>query len=214
MFDDFHEIAMMDNPEILETMRQRFEMHSNVSYVFAGSNKQILRRIFLERSGPFANYAQWIDLEPIPEDQLEEYLVRKFVEAKGRLAKDVADLIIGVSGGYPYYAQKIAHELFHISSSPSLQQAEDAVTSVIRHQSSVYSVLWDSMKSPLHRKYLLAAAREPRAPHGEEFVLRHGLKSRSHVQRTEKQLELKGIISDGEIVDPMLVLWLRSTAYT
>ena len=214
MFDDFHEIAMMDNPEILETMRQRFEMHSNVSYIFAGSNKQILHRIFIERSGPFANFAHWIDLGPIPENQLAEYLVRKFVEAKGRLAKDVADLIIGVSGGYPYYVQKIAHELFHISPSPTLHQAEDAVISVIRHQSSVYSVLWDSMKSPLHRKYLLAAAKEPRVPHGEEFVLRHGLKSRSHVQRTEKQLELKGIISDGEIVDPMLVLWLRSTAYT
>jgi hypothetical protein len=77
----------------------------------------------------------------------------------------------------------------------------------------MYSGLWESIKSPLHRKYLLAAANEPRAAHGEEFVLRHNLRSRSHVQRTEKQLEMKGIISDGEIIDPMLVMWLRSIAH-
>jgi hypothetical protein len=65
----------------------------------------------------------------------------------------------------------------------------------------------------LHRKYLLAVANEPRVAHGEEFVHRHGLRSRSHVQRTEKQLEKKGIVSDGEIIDPMLVLWLRSIAH-
>jgi hypothetical protein len=50
------------------------------------------------------------------------------------------------------------------------------------------------------------------APHGADFIKRYALKSRSHVQRAEKQLEAKGIMKDGEVVDPLFVLWLRSVA--
>lgn len=213
MMDEFQEIATIGNPMILQTMRQRFDMHGNVSYLFAGNSKQTLSQLFQAKSAPFSDFAHWIELGPIQQSQLEKYLMMKFTEAKGRLTKDIADLIVGLSGGYPYYAQKIAHELFHISPSPSYTQAEEAVISVLKHRSPVYSVLWESIRSPLHRKYLLAAANEPRVAHGEEFVRRHSLRSRSHVQKTEKQLETKGIVSDGEIIDPMLVLWLRSIAH-
>jgi hypothetical protein len=58
----------------------------------------------------------------------------------------------------------------------------------------------------------MASVSEPRAAHGREFVTRHGLRSRSHVQRIEKQLEFRGIVEEGEVVDPMFVLWLRSVA--
>ncbi len=213
MLDEFHEIVTIENLTLLQTMRQRFDMHGNVSYLFAGSNRQTLHQIFQEKSSPFSDFALWIELGPIQHSALERYLMMKFTEAKGKLAKEVADHVVGLSGGYPYYVQKIAHELFHLSPSPTLTQAEEAVISVLRHQSTVYSVLWESIRSPLHRKYLLAAAKEPKVTHGEEFVHRHSLRSRSHVQRTEKQLEAKGIIRDGEIIDPMLVLWLRSIAH-
>lgn len=46
----------------------------------------------------------------------------------------------------------------------------------------------------------------------KDFVQRHGLKSRSHVQRIEKQLGTKGIVTEGEILDPMFLIWLRDMA--
>lgn len=213
IFDEFQEIATIENPIVLETMRQRCEMHANVSYIFAGSNKQFFSRMFQEKGGPFHNFAQWVELGPIPEELLERFLIETFADGKGKLKKEAADIIVGVSGGYPSHAQKIAHVLFDISPSPSIKQAEEAVSTVVRQQAPLYSAIWESVRSPLHRRYLLALAIEPRVAHGEDFVRRHGLRSRSHVQRTEKQLEMKGLICDGEIVDPMFVLWLRSTAY-
>jgi hypothetical protein len=211
MLDEFQEITSIENPLILETMRERFDMHGNVSYIFAGSNAQILQSIFKEKDAPLGNFAEWMELGPVPDAALERFLIDRFKAAKGKLTKDSTDIIMGVSRGYPSYVQKIAHELYHLSSSPNMKQTEEAISAVVRHRSPVYSVLWESIRSPLHRKYLLAAANEPKAPHGELFVRRHSLKSRSHVQRIEKQLEAKGIINEGEIVDPMFVLWLRST---
>lgn len=210
MFDEFHEMAALESPMVLSMMRRRFEMHGNVSYIFAGGNKQTLQGMFEEKNAPFRGFAQWVDLGGMAEDDLERFLMDRFRGAKGRLSKEAASMVVDFSGGSPYYAQKIAHELFHISSSPSIKELDEAVGAVLRHQSPVYSVLWDSIRSPLHKRYLLAAANAPRVAHGQDFVRRYGLKSRSHVQRTEKQLEARGVISRGEIVDPMFIVWLRS----
>jgi hypothetical protein len=80
---------------------------------------------------------------------------------------------------------------------------------ILEHQSPAFSFLWDSVKSQLQRRYLLAEAKEPGAPRGAEFVARHRLKSAAHTQRCIKQLDARGITERGRIVDPMLALWLR-----
>lgn len=212
MLDDFHELASIQNPVVLEAIGQRCEMHGNVSYIFTGGNLPVMNRFFRERHSPLHDIAEWIDLGPLQDAALERFLIDKFRLAKGRLSKEAADFIIGASGGYPSYVQMIAHEVYHIAESPSMNSVEDGIQAVVMHRSAVYSLLWDSIRSPLHKRYLLAAANEPRVPRGEDFVQRHGLKSRSHVQRTEKQLEAKGVVKKGEIIDPMFVLWLRSHA--
>ncbi len=213
MLDEFQEIATFENPEFLADMRKRLEMHGNVSYIFSGINNQFMYSTFRAKGGPFADFAYWLDLEPIPAPLLQEFLMKKFDSAKGRLSMEAAEMIVGLSGGFPDYAQKIAHELWHTSSTPSVAQTDAVVDSFVRHRSPMYSVLWESIRSPIQRRYLLAMANEPKVPHGEEFVRRHKLKSRSHAQRAAKQLETRGIIKDGELVDPMFVLWLRSATY-
>jgi len=120
--------------------------------------------------------------------------------------------IVALGGGYPGHAQRIAHELFHISKEPNVENLDDAILAAVAQQTHVYASTWDAIKSPLQRRYLMASVMEPRASHGEDYIERHGLKSRSHVQRIEKQLEAKGIIKNGEVKDPLFVLWLRSAA--
>jgi uncharacterized protein YbaR (Trm112 family) len=213
MMDEFQEVATFENPAFLADMRKRFDMHGNVSYIFSGINNQFMHETFQRKGGPFADFAYWLDLAPIPAPLLQEFLMKKFDSAKGRLSAEAAGMIVGMSGGFPDYAQKIAHELWQTSTSPSLAQTESVVDSFVRHRSPMYSVLWESIRSPIHRRFLLAMANEPKVPHGDEFVKRHKLKSRSHVQRASKQLEMRGIVKDDEIVDPMFVLWLRSATY-
>jgi AAA+ ATPase superfamily predicted ATPase/predicted RNA-binding Zn-ribbon protein involved in translation (DUF1610 family) len=212
MLDEFQEVDTLENHAILNTLRERFEMHANVSYIFVGNNRTTMSRLFMEKDAAFAKFAYWLELEPIPEAVLEKFVMDKFASAKGKIPKEAAELVAGAAGGFPEYAQEIGHVVFQISPSPSIRQVEEAIDLVVRRRFPMYFTLWESIKSPIHRKYLLASALEPRVPHGEDFVKRHGLKSRSHVQRTEKQLEMKGVIRAGEIVDPLFVLWLRSAA--
>lgn len=123
----------------------------------------------------------------------------RFKGAGGILDRATARMILRKSKGHPYYTQQIAHELFDISKTPSGEEdVERAVQAAVDHQSPAYTYMWESVKSPLHRRYLKAVAREPGVIHGHEFIERHRLRSTSHIQRIENQLESKGIIERGE----------------
>lgn len=210
MLDDLHEVAELGDERLLEAMRLRFEEHEDVTYFFAGSSKESMHRMFDDRNGAFYKFAKTIELERIPDHEMQRFLVSRFRSGGGKLSEGAATRIVGISEGIPSYAQQIGHELFHISNNPGMSDVETAIGRAVRQQEQVYSLLWDSIRSPLQRRYLFAVAKEPGVPRGENFIKRYGLRSRSHVQRVESQLEAKGLVGEGEVLDPMFVMWLRS----
>jgi len=212
ILDEFQEMLTFDSSRLLNMMRSRFEMHNHASYIFSTCDWNKTRSIFEEKEGELFGLAHPIDLRGIPEDNLEDFLVTRYKSGGGILDREVAKRIVEVSGGHPYYAQQIAHELFHMSKAPTVVEFDRAIRLALKRHCLGYSYIWESIRSPLHRRYLLGVAAEPGVPHGKDFVQRHELKSRSHVQRIEKQLGAKGIVTDGEILDPMLLLWLKDMA--
>ena len=212
MFDESQELSAIENTNFLRTMRSRFDLHTDTNYIFAGTNGRELRMVFDDNGAPFQKFARPIELGPVADDEMEKFLMDRFRSADGKLDKDRARRIVALGGRCPYYIQQIAHELFHISKEPSDSDLQNAIEICVALQSHAYKQVWESVKSPLQRRFLLATVSEPRAAHGNDFINRYGLKSRSHVQRTEKQLEARGLVNDGEVVDPMFVLWLRAVA--
>lgn len=209
MLDEFQELGLLENAGMLETMRLRFEEHEDVSYVFSGCDPVRMREIFEDEQGAFFKFGRSLELGPIADNELERFLMSRFKSGGGKLTEDEAERIAGVSEGIPYYAQHIGHELFDISHLPTMDEVEMAIDRVVNQHAKAFSMMWESIRSPLHRKYMVAIAREPKVPRGENFVRRYGLRSRSHVQRIESQLRARGITEQGEIKDPILVQWLR-----
>jgi len=212
IFDEFQEILSLESKALTKTMRSRFETHTDANYVFAGSNCEVIHSMFEEKDGTFYKFAEILDLGPIVAEDMEKFLMERFRAGGGKLVRNHARRIVALSGGYPGHAQRIAHELFHLSKEPNVEELDNAIRSVIAQQSHEFMSMWETIRSPLQRRYLVASVAEPRASHGADFIERHDLKSRSHVQRVEKQLEAKGIIKNGEVKDPLFVLWLRSIA--
>ena len=210
IFDEFQEISSFDGVALLKTMRSHMQMHKHATYVFSGSKRHLLLQIFEVPEGAFYKSARPLELEPIPRPELEKFIVQRFKAAGGKISVEFARMIVEASRDYPYYAQQIAHELYDMSPSPSdPKQVESAIRMAVSHHAPMCLLLWDTVKSPLQRKYLLAVAEEPKVAHGTVFIERYRLRSYSHIQRIEKQLESRGIIEHGQIVDPMFELWLR-----
>ena len=210
VFDEFQDIASVGGVPLIKTMRSKFQWHKNVAYIFSGSKRHMLMSIFEEYEGAFYKFARPMHLDPIPEDEFKKHLVRKYASAGGSLSAEVASKVVEAGVGYPYYIQHIAFELYQISLTPTLEDVESARLKTVEHQSHAFMNIWESVKSQLQRKYLLAVAKEPDAPQGFEFIERYGLRSPSHMSRIRKQLQKNGLIEKGRIVDPFFAHWLRS----
>ncbi len=210
ILDEFQEVLAIGGVPLVKTMRSRMQYHAHATYIFSGSKRNLLRQLFLEKEGAFYKSVRPIELGPISRSAFQDFIADRFKAAGGHIDLKLAKRILDASEGYPYYAQQIAHELFDMTRSPtSAEEVEDAIAVAVEHQMPAFLVLWDSIRSPLQRSYLLAVASEPRVPHGTVFIEKHRLRSYSHIQRIEKQLEARGLIESGEIVDPMFALWLR-----
>lgn len=212
MLDGFDEFASIGAKSFLTLMRDTFNLHTDAEYIFAGNRGEILDRMFQDRDEPFFKFANVVELDAINDYEMEKFLQDRFMSLDGKLGKEEARRIIALSGRCPYYAQQLAHELFHFSKEPNSRDLDNAVEACIGLQSQTFKTVWESIKSPLQRRYLIASVSEPRVTHGIDFVNKHNLRSRSHIERIERQLTAKGILKDGEVSDPMLVLWLRTIA--
>lgn len=211
VFEEFQEVHALGGAGFLRTMRSQFQHHESVSYVFSGSKVHALRGIFEEPKGAFYKFGKSVRLGPIGINPFSEFIVRRFRSNGGRISEDLARALVERTGGHPYHTQQLAHELWSISSTPSgLAELDEAVKRAVEHQSLAYHHSWESIRSPVHRRLLMALASEPGAKMGVDFIDRHGLISRSHVQRAEKALVERGLIEKGRIVDPMFGTWLRS----
>jgi len=210
ILDEFQEVGSLDGVSIMKTMRSRFQTHKQVAYVFSGSKRHLLFSVFEETEGAFYRFARPMELGPIGRAELEDFLVRKFRAAGGHLPREAAGKVAEVGRGCPYYVQMVAHELYNISKRPRWpDDVYAAIDVALEHQSEACRVLWDSVKSPIQRRYLMAVALEPGVPHGIDFVQRHGLRSPANVQKCRMMLDRRGITDRGEIVDPMFMLWLQ-----
>lgn len=210
IFDEFQEVGNLDGVALLKIMRSRFQMHKHVTYVFSGSKRHMLLRMFEEPEAAFFKFARSMELGPIPRREFRAFLTERFRSSGGAIDAKSIETILDAARDNPYYVQQIAFELFLMTKKPKYpDDVEASITSTLEHQSPVLSFLWDSVKSPLQKRYLLAVAAETGPRRGADFVIRHGLRSASNVQKIIKNLDERGITDRGEIIDPMFVLWLR-----
>jgi hypothetical protein len=211
VFDEFQEVASFGGVNLIKAMRSRIQHHKSVTYIFSGSKRHLLRQIFEEKEGAFFMFAKAMQLGSIAPADFKPFIVSRFKSFGGSIQDEVVDELLGVTGGHPYYTQQIARELYFMAprgATPEVLHA--AVELALAQKQPLFSVAWDSLKSPLHRSYLGGLAREPDAErYGQQFIERYGLVSRTNVQRAEKQLEMKDLVDGGRIVDPLFAMWLK-----
>ncbi len=209
VFDEFQEIVDIGGVPLLKRMRSRFQNHENVSYVFSGSKRHLLKGIFDEEQGAFFKFARPMELGPIPSPDFVRFIVSKFKSSGLEIDREVARTVLETTRGHPYYTQQVAHELFDLSSAPSVNDVAVAASMAIDHQSPAFTAIWESVRSNDQRRLLLALTERPNSRYGFDFITRHQLKNASSIQRAEKQLTLKGVVDNGVISDPMFEEWLR-----
>jgi len=112
VFDEFQDV-LSAREDADEVIRAEIQHHGEAaSYVFAGSEIGMMRELFADRRRAFFRQAQRVDLKPLDDADLGEYISELF-RASGRLVEPAAlSALLDRVEGHPRTAMLLAHELW------------------------------------------------------------------------------------------------------
>jgi len=223
IFDEFQRIADYPDDTLERQLRSIIQHHRHVSYIFLGSRRHVIQKLFLNSRSPLYRSAGHYPLEMITLEHWKPFISDKFRRTGKKIAADVIALLVALTEGHPFYTQHLAHSLWDNTETgrgATEQNLAAALEIVLMREHYGYSSAWELL-TPTQRKLLLALADAayPSIPlYSTEFARTFNFRSVSTVQRAIAALVEKDFIDQSGdrfiILDRFFKRWLQRVAAT
>ncbi len=217
IFDEFQQILTYGRNDIERKLRSIIQHQKNVSYIFMGSRKHIIREMFLKGSKPLYRSAAQFPLGPIAIDDWLPFIEERFQLGKKKISHQHIHTIVELTQGHPFYTQYLCHILWehcaqHTSVTTDLIQ--HALENVLHRERYTFITEWESLTlNQQHFLKALAFEEKTTKLFSADFLQRHRLGSASSAQRVIRSLIDRDIIDQENgshiIVDRFFRLWIR-----
>lgn len=215
--DEFQQVGYYPEKNMEAILRTYIQECSNANFIFSGSERHMLEEMFSDRSRPFYNSADIMNLAAIPLDKYAPFAHEMLNKSNKSTTDDVISYVYGLFKGNTYYLQKVFHSAFN-STSEGKEVTKECVDKVIESllldNDRKFSETLSRLSLP-QKELLYAIADEGNAEHvtSSKFVKKHQLKSQSSVQSAVKKLMEYHLISRSQgsyyIDDELMQLWLK-----
>jgi hypothetical protein len=186
-FDEFQEIIEnledKDSRHLLGVLRAEIQRHAHVSYLFAGSARSSMFDLFTSERSHFYQSATILDVGPIPQLDMENFLREQFARGSRNLNVDTLKAIFALAGDSPNDQQQLAYHLWTQSTPGRLGQDDlkRAFSALLAEVSRRGELILDSA-TPAQRRILFAIAiRENEETSTDSFIRFAGFKNNSSV---------------------------------
>jgi hypothetical protein len=214
--DEFQQIAEYPDNNVLELLRTYVQKCKHTWFIFAGSDRRMMEKLFNNPSEPF-----YISCSPLYLDaiQYENYLAfaRHHFEAAGKsLQEESFKQVYELFDGHTWYVQRLMNEMFAWTKPGEVadaQMASDALTFVIKTYARTFQEQMSSYPEA-QKQLLIAIAKDGQAQQvtSVAFCKKHSMKSPSTVQSALRVLHDKGIVrKDGttySVTNRLFGIWL------
>jgi AAA+ ATPase superfamily predicted ATPase len=217
VFDEFQQILEYDTDIIERRLRSIIQTHENVSYIFLGSRKHLIQKMFMDSSHPLYRAAGHYPLRTISQEDWLPFIKKRFLDADKQISDEEIHSICRSTEGHPFYTQHLCHVIWELCEAKS-QVTEDMIKSAVDilldRESYAYTTLWESLAKNQRRfLYGLARERDNIKPYAADFIRPYGLSSASSVQRVIEALLERDIVDrDNDsfvITDRFFSIWIR-----
>ena len=214
--DEFQQIVNYPDKKVEALLRTHIQQSSNANFIFAGSKRHIMGKMFLDYARPFYQSASIWSLDPISEDKYAEFVNKHFAANGLSVTPEAITTAYHTMKGNTYYIQKTFREAFSLSlegKTCDQQMVQTIINNMIQESSHKYSETMAGLSLP-QKELLMAIADEGRAQRvtSGQFIKRHKLLSASSVQSAMRKLMEYGIVTSENgsyyIEDQLLNLWL------
>ena len=214
--DEFQQIAEYPDNNVLELLRTYVQKCKHTWFVFAGSDRRMMEKLFNNPSEPFYMSCSPLYLDAI---QYENYLAfaRHHFEAAGKsLQEESFKQVYELFDGHTWYVQRLMNEMFAWTKPGEVadaQMASDALTFVIKTYARTFQEQMSSYPEA-QKQLLIAIAKDGQAQQvtSVAFCKKHSMKSPSTVQSALRVLHDKGIVrKDGttySVTNRLFGIWL------
>ena len=214
--DEFQQIAEYPDKNVLELLRTYVQKCKHTWFVFAGSDRRMMEKLFNNPSEPFYMSCSPLYLDAI---QYDNYLAfaRQHFEAAGKsLQEESFKQVYDLFGGHTWYVQRLMNEMFAWTKPGEVadaQMAADALTFVIKTYARTFQEQMSAYPEA-QKQLLIAIAKDGHAQQVTSiaFCKKHSMKSPSTVQSALRVLHDKGIVrKDGNsysVTNRLLGIWL------
>lgn len=112
--DEFQRLAeITDNHSIEAAMRHVAQISKNVVYIFSGSNRHLVEKMFFDRDRPFYKLCDTMHLERIASEHYYPYLQKASHRQWGKNLPDkIIEIILSLTENHPYYVNLLCSKLW------------------------------------------------------------------------------------------------------
>jgi uncharacterized protein len=218
VFDEFQQILEYGNDQVERKLRSVIQNHRHVSYIFLGSRKHLIQKMFIDRSRPLYRSGGHYPLGPIAEEHWQPFIRKRFADADKGISRQHIHDVCALTHGHPFYTQHLCHvlwELCEAKAEVTERMIQNAVRVLLERENYAYTALWESLTIP-QKRFLNGLAVESAGVKvfAGEFVRRYGIGSASNVQRAVDGLLARDIIDRDNgsflITDRFFRLWIQA----
>lgn len=215
--DEFQQICYYPEKNMEAILRTYIQKCNNANFIFSGSERHLITKMFSEKAHPFYNSADIMNLEVIPLDKYMEFAQSLFRKFEKEIEPAAISLAYNTFNGNTYYIQKVAHEAFNqtdIGQKASPAMMESIIHSMILDNDHKFSEILSLLTLP-QKELLYAIAKEGKAKQitSMAFIKKHNLRSASSIQSAIKKLMEYHLVSTSlstyYIDDQLMELWLK-----
>ena len=214
--DEFQQIAEYPEKNTIALLRTHVQKCRQTQFIFSGSKRRMMDRLFNNPSEPFYQSCTNLYLEAIDKDVYYEFASAHFQAAGKSLCKDCFDRMYNALGGHTWYIQRLLSEMYasvERGETADVDELNRAMQHIHRLDRRFYEEALQQLTNP-QKLLLIAIAKDIIAKEitSSDFVRKHSLKSSSSVQSAARSLYEAEIITREDdayfVTNRFLGLWL------
>jgi hypothetical protein len=194
LFDEFQEVQNFKDPTFEKRLRKIIQKHRNICYVFMGSQKHILTRMFNDPNSAFYQSADHYPLKKIKTTHYLKWIKGLYAKYGKKSPSDsmIKDVIV-LCENHPMYMQQFFYHLWdenHVT-----QETLKAVESrVISQNQDEFLVLWENLTINQRKTLQLIILSQGKNIYYADVISQTGLQNPAQVKTALEFLIRKDIV--------------------
>jgi hypothetical protein len=214
--DEFQDIrAIPEADEILGVMRARIQRHNEVPYLFAGSIRHEMERVFRDPSSPFFKSLRTIEVGPLDRQVFQAYLDKRFRSGKRTVSEPAFDMIFSLAEENPSDVQQLCAAIWETTEAgnrETAQQLHTALDHLFATERKGYEILVKPLTNNQLKVLRGLASVGGAQPQSKAFLAASGVRLPASVKRALDRLVKSEIVygseSDYKFFDPFFRQWI------